>query len=230
MKAKKFFGAVAFLFILIFSLQSCAGGEEIALVEGNEYSFRLFGGANGIVRVDIYRGEEKQESVKPDYRVNEPWLGDDKEDYGFRVLDIDSDGDEDFIIKSVRTEGAEKYRCFINKEGSFVLEKKISNLVAPKFENGTVTVETFQRINEPTYNNEPPMYELRRDETVYGFTEHGRFVVRQVNRFSYFSETDIYRFSIYLPDDEGELYADSDKWIYPEDLEKYGFEPFDEDN
>lgn len=230
MKAKKLFGAVAFLFILIFSLPSCAGGEEIALVEGNEYSFRLFGGANGIVRVDIYRGEEKTGSVKPDYRVNEPWLGDDKEDYGFRVIDIDSDGDEDFIIKSVRTEGAEKYRCFINKEGSFVLEKKISNLVAPRFENGTVTVETFQRINEPTYNNEPPMYELRRDETVYGFTEHGRFVVRQVNRFSYFSETDIYRFSIYLPDDEGELYADSDKWIYPEDLEKYGFEPFDENN
>lgn len=199
-------------------------------IQGAEYSFALFGGANGITRVDVYRDSEKTGSVKPDYRVNEPWLGDDKEDYGFRVLDIDGDGDEDFIIKSVRTDGAERYRCFINKDGSFVLEKKISSLVAPKFEDGTVIVATFERFNEPTYNNEPPMYELRRDETVYGFTEHGRFVIKQVNRFSYFSETDIYRFSIYLPDDEGELYADSDKWIYPEDLEKYGFEPFDEIN
>ena len=99
-----------------------------------------------------------------------------------------------------------------------------------QFVDGTVIVETFDRIEQPTYNNEPPMYELRRDEIVYGFTEHGRFVIKQVNRFSYFSETDIYRFSIYFPDDEGELYSDSDKWIYPEDLEKYGFEPFDEIN
>lgn len=230
MKAKRFFGSLFFIFVFLFLLTSCAGGEELARVEGAEYSFRLFGSANGITRVDIYRGEEKTGSVKPDYRVNEPWLGENKESYGFRILDIDGDGDEDFIIKSVRTAGAEKYRCFINKDGNFTLEKKISALVAPQFEDGKVKVESFERINEPTYNNEPPMYELRRDETVYGFTEHGRFVVEQINRFSYFSETDIYRYSIYLPDEEGELYADSDKWIYPEDLEKYGFEPFDEIN
>ncbi len=230
MKAKKLFGFLLFFFVFLFLLTSCSGGEALVHVQGAEYSFALFGGVNGITRVDIYRGGEKTGSVKPDYRVNEPWLGDDKEDYGFRILDIDGDGDEDFIIKSVRTEGAERYRCFINKDGSFALEKKISSLVAPRFEDGTVIVETFERFNEPTYNNEPPMYELRRDETVYGFTEHGRFVIKQVNRFSYFSETDIYRYSIYLPDDEGELYAESDKWIYPEDLEKYGFKPFDENN
>lgn len=230
MKAKKLFLVFLFLFILFFSFSSCAGGEELARVEGAEYTFRLFGGANGIARVDIYRGEEKQGSIKPDYRVNEPWLGEDKQDYGFRAFDIDGDGDEDFIIQTNRTEGAERYRCFINKEGSFSLEKKLSALVAPKFVDGTVIVESFDRIEQPTYNNEPPMYELRRDEIVYGFTEHGRFVIKQVNRFSYFSETDIYRYSIYLPDEEGELYSDSDKWIYPEDLEKYGFEPFDENN
>lgn len=230
MKAKRIFWFFKFLFVLIFLLSSCAGGEELARVEGSEYTFRLFGSANGIARVDIYRGDEKIGNVKPDYRVNEPWLGEDKHDYGFRALDIDGDGDEDFVIQTNRTEGAEKYRCFINKDGNFELEKKISALVAPKFIDGTVIVETFNRYNEPTYNNEPPMYELRRDETVYGFTEHGRFVIEQVNRFSYFSETDIYRFSIYLPDDEGELYSYSDKWIYPEDLEKYGFEPFDEIN
>ncbi len=228
MKAKRYLRFLFFLFISLFSLNSCAGGGELARVEGREYSFHLFGGADGIVRVDIYRGEKKTGSVKPDYRVNEPWLGEDKENYGFCVIDIDSDGDEDFIIKTVRTEGAEKYRCFINKEGNFTLEKKLSALVSPKFEDGKVIVETFERFNEPTYNNEPPMYELRRDETVYGFTEYGRFVIKQVNRFSYFSETDIYRYSILLPDDEGELYADSDKWIYPEDLGKYGFEPFEE--
>ena len=230
MKAKKLFLVFLFLFVFVFSFSSCAGGEALARIEGAEYTFRLFGGANGISRVDIYRGEEKQESVKPDYRVNEPWLGEDKQDYGFRAFDIDGDGDEDFVIQTNRTEGAERYRCFINKEGSFSLEKKLSALVAPKFVDSTVIVETFDRIEQPTYNNEPPMYELRRDEIVYGFTEHGRFVIKQVNRFSYFSETDIYRYSIYLPDEEGELYSDSDKWIYPEDLEKYGFEPFDENN
>lgn len=230
MKAKKYFGFFIFLFIATLSLTACSGGEPLMSVDGQEYSFRLYGSTNGITRVDIYRGDEKTGSVKPDYRVNEPWLGEDKHDYGFRVLDIDGDGDEDFIIQSNRTEGAEKYRCFINKEGNFSLEKKISALASPKFVDGTVIVETFDRIEQPTYNNEPPMYELRRDEIVYGFTEHGRFVIKQVNRFSYFSETDIYRFSIYLPDDEGELYSDSDKWIYPEDLEKYGFEPFDEIN
>ena len=26
---------------------------------------------------------------------------------------------------------------------------------------------------------------------------------------------------------DGELYADSDKWMYPKDLEKYGFEPLE---
>ena len=119
MKAKKYFWIFLFLFVLILSLSSCAGGEELARVDGAEYTFRLFGGANGISRVDIYSGEEKLGSVKPDYRVNEPWLGEDKQDYGFRAFDIDGDGDEDFIIQTNRTEGAEKYRCFINKEGNF---------------------------------------------------------------------------------------------------------------
>ena len=93
MKAKKLFLVFLFLFVLVSSFSSCAGGEELARVEGAEYTFRLFGGANGISRVDIYSGGDKQGSVKPDYRVNEPWLGEDKQDYGFRAFDIDGDGE-----------------------------------------------------------------------------------------------------------------------------------------
>ena len=227
MKLGKLFSFFVFLFVFAALASACISGEELSRVEGSEYTFLLYGSANGISRVDIYRGDEKTGSVKPDYHVNEPWLGEDNQNYGFQIIDIDADGDEDFIITSVRTEGAEKYRCFINKSGKFSFEKSISALVAPIFEDGTVRVEGFSRIDQPTYNNEPPVYELRRDETLYGFTEYGRFVVKQVNRFSYFSETDIYRYSIYLPDEEGVLYADSDKWIYPEDLAKYGFEPLE---
>ena len=228
MKAKKYFWIFLFLFVLILSLSSCAGGEELARVDGAEYTFRLFGGANGISRVDIYRGEDKQGSVKPDYRVNEPWLGEDKQDYGFRAFDIDGDGDEDFTVKKNRTAGAEKYLFYLNKgNGEFKLQEKLSGVEAPVFGDGTVRYKTTSRVDTPTSPNEPPVYELREDEHVYGWSEHGRLEIRELRRLSYFSETDVYRYAIFLPGEDGELEASEERCINPEKLADEGFLPLE---
>lgn len=229
MTSKKLFFAILFLFILIFAFSSCAGGEELCRVEGEEYTYVLYGGSNAITRIElISQSGEAVGEVDAEYRVNEPWLGEDKHNYGFEPVDLNGDGREDFVIKTVRTEGAERYLFYVNEgDGEFRLEKKLSGAVAPVFGDGTVRVKTFERFDEPTYNNEPAMYELREDETVYGWTEHGRLEVKCVNRFSYFSETDIYRYTVYLPNEDGELEADTDKWIYPDKLGEYGFEPLE---
>lgn len=229
MTAKKIFYAALFLFVLLFSFSSCTGGEELARIEGSEYTYVLYGGPNAITRIALIsdNGEAVGE-VDTEYRVNEPWLGEDKQNYGFELVDLNGDGHEDFVIKTVRTTGAERYHFYINEgNASFKLEKKLSGAVAPIFGDGTVRIKTSQRIDQPTYNNEPSMYELREDETVYGWTENGRLEVKCVNRFSYFSETDIYRYTVYLPNEDGELEADSDKWIYPDKLGEYGFEPLE---
>ena len=229
MNAKKFFLLPIFLFALLMLFSSCLGGEELCRVEGAEYTYVLRGTPNSIARVEVLGADgEVVAKIDPSYRVNEPWLSEGEHDYGFKPLDLDGDGDDDFIIQTVRTEGEEKYLFYMNKgDGDYKLEKDLSGAVAPEFGEGVVIVRSYDRIDQPTYNNEPPMYELRRDEIHYGWTARGRLEIKQINRFSYFSETDIYKYSVYLPDEDGELYADSDKWIYPRDLEKYGFEPLE---
>ena len=229
MNAKKFFSLTVFLFSLLMLFSSCLGGEELCRTVGEEYTYILRGTPSAIARVEVLAPDgEALAKIDLSYRVNEPWLAEGDHNYGFKPLDLDGDGDEDFIIQTVRTEGKERYLFYMNKgDGEYKLEKELSGAVAPEFGDGVVIVRTSSRIDQPTYNNEPPMYELRRDETFYGWTERGRLEIKQVKRFSYFSETDIYKYSIYLPDEEGELYADSDKWIYPKDLEKYGFEPLE---
>lgn len=229
MTAKKLIYSTFFIVALLFAFSSCAGGEELARIEGSEYTYVLYGSPNAITKISLVaeNGETVGE-VDTEYRVNEPWLGEDRQNYGFELVDLNGDGREDFVIKTVRTSGAEKYLFYINEgDASFKLEKKLSGAVAPVFGDGTVCVKTSSRIDEPTYNNEPSMYELRVDETVYGWTENGRLEVKCVNRFSYFSETDIYRYTVYLPNEEGELESDSDKWIHPDKLGEYGFEPLE---
>lgn len=229
MTAKKLFSAILFLFILLTAFTACSGGSELCRVEGEDHTYVLFGSPNAITRISVIDRERGAEiaSIETEYRVNEPWLSDDKENYGFTLRDIDGDGDEDFTVLKNRTPGEEKYLFYMNKDGEFKLESKLSGVTAPIFGEGTVSYKVESRIDEPTYANEPPMYELRVDEYIYGWTEHGRLEVRAMNRFSYFSETDIYCYAVYLPDEEGELEVDSQKWIYPEKLADYGLEPLE---
>ncbi len=220
---KIFFAIILFLPILIFT--GCSGGEELARIEGETNTFVIYGGVNAITRVEIIKDGVVISKIDPEYRVNEPWLGEDNENYGFEVCDLNGDGLDDFVIKTVRTEGAERYLFYLNKKGEFKPEKELSSAVAPIFGDGNVRVKTFERFDEPTYLNEPAMYELREDEIFYGWTENGRLEIKQVIRYSYFSETDIYRYSILLPNEDGELESDSDKWISPDKLEDYGLKP-----
>ena len=230
MTAKKFFYGTIFLLILIFILPSCSGGQELCRVEGNDFTYVLYGSPNSISSItllDPASGEEKGH-VDLSYRVNEPWLSKDKENYGFAIRDLDGDGDEDFTVMTVRTEGAEKYRFFINKgNGEFKYEEKLSGVVAPIFGDGTVSFKLRDRVDTPTAPNEPPVYELREDEYVYGWSEHGRLEVRCVNRLSYFSETDVYCYAIYLPNEDGDLESAEERWINPDKLEDEGFLPLE---
>ena len=230
MTAKKILHSFIFLFLLALFLQSCSGGQELCRVEGNDFTYVLYGSPNSISSIallDPASGEEKGH-VDLSYRVNEPWLSEDKENYGFAIRDLDGDGDEDFTVMTVRTEGAEKYRFFINKgNGEFKYEEKLSGVVAPIFGEGTVSFKLRDRVDTPTAPNEPPVYELREDEYVYGWSEHGRLEVRCVNRLSYFSETDVYCYAIYLPNEDGDLESAEERWINPDKLEDEGFLPLE---
>ena len=229
MTLKKCFCAVALLLISVIFLSSCSGGQELCRVEGTDYTYVLYGSPNSITSVVLLDSEGAEKGkVSLSYRVNEPFLSENKENYGFAVCDLDGDGDEDFTVKTNRTEGAEKYRFYINKgDGEFKLEEKLSGVVSPVFGDGTVRYKLRDRVDTPTSPNEPPVYELREDEYIYGWSEHGRLQIIGLNRLSYFSETDIYRYSIYLPNEEGELESVEDRWINPEKLEDEGFLPLE---
>ncbi len=224
MKLKKFLIA-AILFLLVFNICACGGGEELCRVEGREATFVIYGGANAITRVEVIRGGEVVQALDPDYRVNEPWLDEDREDYGFALCDLNGDGVDDFVIKTVRTPGKEKYLFYVNKKGEYKLERELSDAVAPVIGDGRVTVTTTVRYNQPEIPGEPRLYEIRREEKIYTWSEYGHITLGQVNAFSYFSETDIYRYSVLKPNDEGELEAVSEEWINPDKLGQYGLEP-----
>lgn len=229
MTAKKLFCWILIVLACSLMFLACSGGEELCRVDGKEYTFVLYGSPNSLSRISVIGADGAEvASVEPEYRVNEPWLSENKENYGFEIRDLDGDGDEDFTIKTVRTAGNEKYLFYMNKgNGEFKLESDLSGVIAPVFGEGTVSFKKSSRIDQPTYSNEPPMYELREDEYVYGWSERGRLEVKSLNRFSYFSETDIYCYAVYLPNEDGELEADSQKWIYPEKIADYGFEPLE---
>lgn len=226
------FVALAFFAILASFVASCSGGEELLTIEGKDYDFRLFGNVNAITRIcviDRASGEILSE-ISTDYRSSEPWLGEDKENYGFELRDLNADGAEDFIIKTCRTVGEERYLFYLSKgDGEFRLEEKLSSFSSPKFGEGTVAVSAFSRIDEPAYADEPPVYELRSEEYVYGWTERGRLKLMTVFRLSYFSETDIYRYSTLVPDpdDQEGMMVDEEFWIDPDKLDEFGFEPLE---
>jgi hypothetical protein len=230
MTAKKFFYALFFLFALAFVFSSCSGGSELCRVEGEDYTYVLYGSPNAIrsiLLIDPASGQQVAE-IELSYRVNEPWLAEDKENYGFAICDLDGDGDEDFTVKKNRTSGAEKYLFYLNKgNGEFKLQEKLSGVEAPVFGDGTVRYKTASRVDTPTSPHEPPVYELREDEHVYGWSEHGRLEIRELRRLSYFSETDIYRYAIFLPGEDGELESAEERWIPPEKLAEEGFLPLE---
>lgn len=227
-----FMSALCLILFGVLFFTSCAGGEELCTVEGEDYIYRLYGSANSITRICVVNRESGEviSEISPEYRVNEPWLGEERENYGFELRDLNADGAEDFIIKTVRTAGAERYLFYVSKgNGEFKLEQKLSGFAAPKFGEGTVSVSAFSRLDEPAYADEPPVYELRSEEYVYGWTERGRLKLITVYRLSYFSETDIYRYSTYVPDpdDAESMIVDEEFWMDPDKLAEFGFEPLE---
>lgn len=228
MTAKKIFLIFVFLFSLTLLLTSCSGGAELCRISGEDYTYVLYGSPNSISSITLLdkSSGEKAGTVSLSYRVNEPWLSEDKEDYGFALCDLDGDGDEDFTVMKNRTEGAEKYLFYINKgDGEYKLEDKLSGVEAPVFGDGTVKYKVSSRVDTPTAPNEPPVYELRDDEYVYGWSEYGRLKVIELRRLSYFPETDVYRYAVYVPNEEGELEPTEEKWINPDKLTDEGFLP-----
>ena len=230
---KTVLAVTALLISLLLAACGGVGGELMAVAPlGNGRQAEAYGGITGVRTVIIRAadGSEEQRFTCKN-KTTEPYAEGDGENYGFAVGDVDFDGISDLIVTTSRsTEGniCDYFRADGN--GGFYRDSVLSVLRGVRFdrEAGEAYVTTRTHTELPTVPNAPSRYTDEIKVTYYApnAEKNGRFEVVREETLTYYSETEIYCFAVYYPDDNGEMQIEDEKWILPDKLARAGLENF----
>lgn len=223
---------VAALFLT--QLVSCGvSGELLASAElENGRTAYAYGGIYGVrtvVITDAEGGQVCRLQVKS--AIGEPFTPDDGENYGFSVGDIDFDGVPDIRVMTERSTSGNIYDCFrAAADGSFYRDEELSALRGARwnYETKEVAVSARTHTDLPTEPDEPPRYIDSVTVTYYAAADGGKFLPVREEALTYYSESEIYCFSVSLPDAEEEdgWAVAEERWILPDKLEREGLTDF----
>lgn len=211
-------------------LQSCGPrGEKIAEITADGKTFSAYGSDSGISSLVISENGSTSASFKiSPSDSDQPYESGDGLSYGLTVADVDLDGYTDAVVQISRKEGAERYRFFFGTDTGFEEYKPFSEFKGAVFGRGDGLIGNMTDVTEYTIRDtDAPDIYTREKKTVYwGRNEKGKFSQVSAEAFTYYSETDIYCYSTYVWDKaEKKLVSDTDRWMYEDQLEKYGFSP-----
>ncbi len=224
---KKFALIVAILqTVLLFS--SCGTDGELLMTRalGEDMTVKVYGGTHGVRKL-VVLAADGSELCRIDHKckTNEPYSPDDGEDYGFSIADLDFDGIPDLRVVSERNSDGDVYACYISDgAGDFKLDAALSSLRGACWdaENETVSVTTRTHTELVSYPNAPPIYTDETRKVFYGRDEDGgKLEVIREETLTYYSETEIYCYAIYEPNEDGELEVTDEHWILPDKLDRF---------
>ncbi len=218
-------------FLLIFlallaslSLSAC-GKEPYDLLHTVEYGGRAYcvrGSSMRAKRIVVKEGEEViwSKRVKVDTSV-----GTQGGDYGFEVLDLNFDGFADFMIANDVSGDCVSYLCWLwdNEEGDYVKSESLTGLCNVRTNEELQAVFGF----EHTYDTEKAYLDVPATSTTSDITtkyvwKDGILTPDIRISITYFSETDIYLYSVaYYNAETGTMEEDytKEQWWTPEEYQ-----------
>ncbi len=220
--------------MLLTQFVSCGvSGELLASAElSGGRTAHAYGGIYGVRTVVVTDAEGEQICrLQVSGAISEPFTPDDGENYGFSVEDIDFDGIPDIRVMTVRSTAGNTYDCFrAAADGSFYRDEELSALRGARWNHETKEVAVCVRSHTdlPTEPDEPPRYIDSVSVTYYAAAEDGKFLQVREEALTYYSESEIYCFSVSLPDAEEEdgRTVTEERWILPDKLEREGLTDF----
>ncbi|MBQ7592259.1 MAG: hypothetical protein IJU46_07045 [Clostridia bacterium] len=215
-------------------LCSCGTGTEIASVTKDGVTYAARGSTDGIKSVTVVKDGAEVAVLTARQNMSDPPYSDgDGFNYGLTVDDIDLDGNCDVVIQTSRIPGAERYVFYMGGGSlSFTADARLSALVAPSFGRGDGKICStshdifFESRNIP---GTPDEYTERLVRSEWGRDPVRGIVCLAETALTFYSEQNIYCLSVakISPDtDSSELETESEKWIKPDELPAYGFQPF----
>lgn len=231
MKNKIIFAIIAVGCLL---LASCGvGGELLAASDlGDGRTAEAYGSITG-VRTVLIRAADGSESARLTCRqkTSEPYRPDDGENYGFTVADFDFDGIPDIRITTARSTSGNTCDFFrADGKGGFYRDSVLSSLSGVRFDAEGCEAYVVSRAHTdlPSVPNAPPRYTDEVKIVYYApdTSKGGKFRAVREEKLTYYSETEIYCYTVSYPDGMGEMQAEDEKWILPDKLARAGLENF----
>ena len=191
-----------------------------------EFSFH--GSFGRVHKLKVYENGDKICTLSIDARAD---VFTESDAVPVELCDINADGRDDILVLvRVDTDGDAHRELFINNGDGYtpIGDTDISNFT---FEDGKlVSVERETRYLAQTVEEYTVPYEKYVERCEYGYID-GEVIPLRKFRLSYFSETDIYCYSVWEYDRElGELTYVSEDWFGSDEYDKYSSEIYESVN
>ncbi|MBQ9132079.1 MAG: hypothetical protein IJX62_06385 [Clostridia bacterium] len=191
-------------------------------IDGITYSIR--GKSEARLQLYITQGEKVLLSEKLTRSKN---LGDPAEDFGLQVLDLNFDGALDVMLPTGKDGDCVSYSCFLkNATGDgYTYSAELSALCNLRTDEDLLAVfgfsHTFLREEYP----DSPDYTVSTDTTTKYVWREGKLQPQIRVSLSYYSQTDLYCYSVSYYDTVAEEFNDpDDRWLTPEEYRDVDFE------
>ena len=209
--------------LTLFLLCSCATEkhELIYSKTQGDLEYNVRGTKKRAKQIVVKKGDEILfvEKVKVDRGVGS--LGG---TYGLEILDLNFDGYDDMMIVNEKADDQKAYTCWIwdKDANTFALHKDLTGLCNVKSDPVLQAVFGFSHTysSEKAYDDAPASTVSTDTTTKYIWVD-GKLTPQVKASITYYSETDLYCYSVAYYDQKSASFWDSDdKWLTPEEYKQ----------
>ena len=221
--------------LLLTALLSSCGLPLLTETEADGMTYSLRG--NGRVeQIEVRKenktvGTYKQKGLKQEILAQ---IG--VADYGFRLTDLNFDGQADMQLMIAKAEGAQRYASYLwdDRKGEYVYHAKLSALqdIGMIASLQVITAREHSYVIDPATGDSPEFYTETDCFSLYRWID-GQLTEVHRKEKTYYEESDIYCYAVYELDENGKLDLIRESWIDAEKInhDKYpmdatGFEGY----
>ena len=210
---------------VLLSLASCSGERYDGLYAVDDeggLTFTVRGSDTRPKQISVKRGDTLLFTTKVKIPKKLGRLGG---DYGFSAVDLNFDGHTDFMIANAVSGDCISYLCWLyNAEAqTYEPSAELSGLCNIKADASLKALFAFTHTYtaEKAYLDVPASH-VTVDSTTKYVWENGKLTPEIRATVTYYSETDLYCYSLAKYDGESQAFADpDDKWLTPEEYKAF---------
>ncbi len=213
---------LCFVLLLLFSSCATERHELLSQVAVAPHTFCVRGRGDRVKQVVVKSGDEVIFAAKVKVARDVGAMGG---TYGLKVLDLNFDGHQDFIIADAVGGDEVSYLCWLFNptSGTFESSADLSGLCNVHADAELKAIFAFSHtyVSEREYEDVPESHTSTDTSTKY-LWKNGKLVPSIRASVTYYSQSDLYCYSVSYYDEELGKYTDSDdKWLTPEEYASY---------